>query len=287
MAEELSQSSPPNARPDQRPPSRSPFSIRLIDRDVLPSIPPLPTQTSPWVSDRGPLVELGLPNQTVRFLWGQPDHLGSAAFWAWLAAHRPAPIFGQTTLETEVASCLLGGYGVTAELASAAYQPLADRNWGWAKGMLAAVADIEQSLSRPLTLPRAGPVSPLSLSAAQRAVRLHQALAFLAGAYPPDDPLELRDWLMRGPGIGPKTASWITRNLSATDRVARIDVHVRRAGISAGFFRANWRLRHRTIICLNSVFLAVARLGGVGRGIASTSASGNASSGRWVVRVVQ
>jgi len=47
---------------------------------------------------------------------------------------------------------------------------------------------------------------------------------------------ELRDDLTRLPGIGPKTASWIVRNIRCSDAVAILDVHIVRAGRLAGIF---------------------------------------------------
>lgn len=41
------------------------------------------------------------------------------------------------------------------------------------------------------------------------------------------------------PGIGQKTASWVTRNWLDSNRVAIIDVHVFRAATVAGIFRGN------------------------------------------------
>jgi thermostable 8-oxoguanine DNA glycosylase len=45
-----------------------------------------------------------------------------------------------------------------------------------------------------------------------------------------------RDDMMRIPGIGPKTASWITRNWLGSDEVAILDIHIIRAGILIGLF---------------------------------------------------
>jgi len=41
--------------------------------------------------------------------------------------------------------------------------------------------------------------------------------------------LELRDELLNLEGVGPKTASWIVRNLRGSDEVAILDIHVLRA----------------------------------------------------------
>jgi thermostable 8-oxoguanine DNA glycosylase len=72
----------------------------------------------------------------------------------------------------------------------------------------------------------------------QRSKCLAKALSRLETEAPPSasQDLEFRDWLTGFDGIGPKTASWITRNFLDSDRVAILDVHVVRAGILAGIF---------------------------------------------------
>lgn len=51
-----------------------------------------------------------------------------------------------------------------------------------------------------------------------------------------EEPKRFRDDLMRIPGIGPKTASWITRNWLGSDDVAILDIHIIRAGLLIGLF---------------------------------------------------
>ena len=61
----------------------------------------------------------------------------------------------------------------------------------------------------------------------QRATRIAGSMERLR-THPPktDCPFEMRNDLMTYPGVGPKTASWIVRNLTGSDRVAILDVHV-------------------------------------------------------------
>ena len=51
--------------------------------------------------------------------------------------------------------------------------------------------------------------------------------------------VEFRNWFTGLPGVGLKTASWITRNFRGSDSVAIIDVHVFRAGRLSGIFAAS------------------------------------------------
>jgi thermostable 8-oxoguanine DNA glycosylase len=89
-------------------------------------------------------------------------------------------------------------------------------------------------LQRPLNL---GNRSVRYRFARQKARYLAQALAKLDR----DDFEGLRDQALRDallalPGIGYKTASWITRNWLDSDAVAILDIHIVRAGLLAGFF---------------------------------------------------
>lgn len=158
----------------------------------------------------------------------------------------------------EVAACVLGGYGIPADVGLAAYRCLRDR------GLLAETGDatgaeMEAALRLPLQV---GGRSVRYRFAAQRGHRLAHALSEIRTSQPPDDPLELRSWLMTLPGVGPKTASWVVRNHLHSDAVAIIDVHVLRAGVIAGVFDPRWSPR-RDYLLLEQLFLRWARLGQV------------------------
>lgn len=47
---------------------------------------------------------------------------------------------------------------------------------------------------------------------------------------------QLRDWLVKLSGVGPKTASWIARNWKDADDVAILDIHIMRIGQVLGLF---------------------------------------------------
>ncbi|CPU63356.1 N-glycosylase/DNA lyase [Mycobacteroides abscessus] len=102
---------------------------------------------------------------------------------------------------------------------------------------------MHEALARPFDLPgRPRPVRyrfPML-----KAERLSSAIEMLTTltAPPASAPRELRDWLIQLPGVGAKTASWVVRNLTRSDDIAVIDVHIRRAGIVAGVFDREWTL---------------------------------------------
>ena len=70
-----------------------------------------------------------------------------------------------------------------------------------------------------------------------------QKARFLAAALPEvqappafETGRQLRDWLMKLSGVGPKTASWIARNWKDADDVAILDIHIMRIGQVLGLF---------------------------------------------------
>ena len=188
----------------------------------------------------GQVERLCLPEPCAEVLpgvrWGKFDDFFTPAFWvsrAWIDGDS-SPHLKYTlgrSLREEIAACLLGGHGMPAEVGLAAFHRMRDR--GLLDGK-ASLDEIESALSEPLTV-------------ASRRVRYrypHTKSRFLAAAMqklnlqpaPPHTPIELRSWLLTFPGIGPKTASWITRNSLHSDDVAILDIHIIRAGLLMGLF---------------------------------------------------
>jgi len=168
--------------------------------------------------------------------WGQFDAVLTPAFWAsqaWIRAPK-----GQleqyrlgNTLREELAACILGGYGMPAELGLAAFDRL--RTLGLLDAR-ASAAELERALQEPLQV---GARVVRYRFARQKAGYLAEALERLDGVIPEGAAgRELRDALVTLRGVGPKTASWITRNWCGADDVAILDVHVCRACEAAGVF---------------------------------------------------
>lgn len=171
--------------------------------------------------------------------WGAFDELMTPAYWrsqAW--QHHALGTYTDlrlgSTLTEEIAACLLGGFGMPAELGLAAYARLRER------GLLA-----RKSSARTL---EAALLEPIEYRGGCRAYRfprqkaryLAACLALLDDLAEPTDDVELRDVLATLPGIGLKTASWVVRNYRASDAVAVIDIHILRAGRHIGLFAADW-----------------------------------------------
>ena len=168
--------------------------------------------------------------------WGRFDEFFTPAFWKarlWIDGDN-SPLMDYAigrSLREEVAACLLGGFGMPAEVGLAAFERLRDR--GLLTGTVSVLA-IEQALREPLSVGgrhvkyRYPGLKSRFLNAAMERMDREPA--------PLGNPLALRDWLVTFLGIGPKTASWITRNVMHTDDVAILDVHVIRAGLLMGLF---------------------------------------------------
>ncbi|SFJ77257.1 Thermostable 8-oxoguanine DNA glycosylase [Bosea sp. OK403] len=190
------------------------------------------------VGERSLALEMPLPDEWIMpgIRWGRFEELFTAAYWhgqAWQAQmhnHYGSLKLGRTLAE-EVAACLLGGYGMKAEIGLAAYRTVRDL------GMLRSGVEptrLELILSEPIMV-------------RDRLVRYRfprQKAQYLAGCMDALDQIDeaslsdtqLREALVGLPGIGPKTASWIVRNYRHSDSVAVLDVHIIRAGQFLGLF---------------------------------------------------
>lgn len=172
--------------------------------------------------------------------WGHYYATFTPAFWAtqaWL--DRDDKLYSNfrigDTLQEEIAACLLGGYGIPAEVGLEAYYRV--RDTGLLVGRPPSAETLYELLSKPL-LVNERPVH--YRFATQRSKYLSEALTALGREQPPaDDDQAFREWLLQLRGIGPKTASWITRNWLGSDQVAIIDIHIHRAGLLMGLYQSS------------------------------------------------
>jgi N-glycosylase/DNA lyase len=165
--------------------------------------------------------------------WGRFDSLFTPAFWAsrmWIDDISPGSYRIGQTLAEEVVACLLGGYGMPAEMGLQAFERL--KHWGLLRPKV-SVTELESALSEPFRL---GSRLVRYRYPRQKARYAASALCRLDGEDIPQHSLELRNWLLSFDGIGLKTASWITRNTRGCDEVAILDVHIHRAGLLMGIF---------------------------------------------------
>jgi thermostable 8-oxoguanine DNA glycosylase len=217
-------------------------------------------------SIEGQIRSLMLPGPSEEVLpgvyWGAFDEFMTPAFWAgraWVESDLASAQHYKlgSTLEEEVAACLLGGFGIPAEVGLAAFERLRDAQ------LLAQspTADaLWALLSEPLSV---GGRRVRYRFARQKAEYLSRSLQRLDGqGVDRLGDLELREFLLALPGIGPKTASWITRNWRDSDAVAILDVHICRACTVAGVFPLDCR-PERDYPLLETKYLEFARAIGV------------------------
>jgi N-glycosylase/DNA lyase len=191
--------------------------------------------------------------------WGSSEYLFTPAFWAgyaWqclLARQLPDRHRLGSTLREEVTACMLGGYGLPAEVGLAAYNRLRDLDL---VNRRAAELDLREALLAPLWIDGR---RVRYRFARQKAAYLAEALSILDRAARLDNltDIELRNWLTVLPGVGLKTASWITRNYRDSDHVAIVDIHVFRAGCLAGIFPPGMTIE-RNYLDLEKRFVAFA-----------------------------
>lgn len=177
--------------------------------------------------------------------WGGADEIGSPAYWAsqaWMWGEEfPTHYKLGRTLREELLACLLGGYGIPAEVGLAAYKRLStiDRD---DPNRLACSVRATELLSKPLDV---GGRQIRYRFAAQKARYVSAALSKLGSIDDDADDLTLRDALTTLPGIGLKTASWVVRNWRESDGVSILDVHIIRAARMLHLFDPSWRVeRH-------------------------------------------
>jgi thermostable 8-oxoguanine DNA glycosylase len=159
------------------------------------------------------------------------------------------------TLREEFAVCMLAGFGVPAEVGIAAADRL--RALGYLlEDATPSQQDIEDALREPL---RMGDRSVRYRFFRTKAKYLARGLQALQASAPNEaDPLAFRAWFRELPGVGPKTASFITRNWLGSDLVAILDVHVVRACQIVGLFPHDADLA-RDYVQLERLFLEFAR----------------------------
>lgn len=169
--------------------------------------------------------------------WGHHYCFGSPSYWylmanyASLAGIHSNHRLGET-LEEEITACLLGGFGMKAELGIAAFARLKEH------GILDKASNKEEIL-RLLLIPfDIGGRPHRYRYPEQKSGYISSALGKLRNERPniSRPSLEFRDWLISFDGIGLKTASWIARNYLASDDVAILDIHILRAGKLMGIF---------------------------------------------------
>lgn len=187
------------------------------------------------------LLHLPSPQELIfpQIQWGAFDEILTPAYWkgqVWQHSYMGtySDLRLGSSLAEEVAACLLGGYGMPADLALAAYRRVRDL------GILDSTppaTEIEAALDEPLLI---GGRLRRYRFIRQKAKYLSACLERLCVFEEPKDDRKFREKLAGLPGVGLKTASWIVRNRRPDSDVAIIDVHILRAGLAIGLFPEDW-----------------------------------------------
>lgn len=167
--------------------------------------------------------------------WGDYNLLFTPAYWKlqyvlYEKLNREITYkLGSNILE-EIVACLLGGFGFKSELGLAAFDRLKKSN---SLKPNTHFDEIRSHLKTPFTIDNKL-VHYRFYN--QKAYYIYDFLSREdLSNIPIHNDIQLRKWLMTIKGIGPKTASWITRNYLNSENVAIIDIHIYRAGIISGF----------------------------------------------------
>lgn len=214
-------------------------------------------------------LELPVPGEELLpgVIWGAFDEIGTPAWWAgqcWQQRrlNRYCDLRLGRNLVEEVAACLLGGYGMPAELGLGAYEAVRR------EGILdlqekADAARIEAVLSQPIPY---GQGHRTYRFPRQKARYLAGCLERLRYFSEPESDRALRDALATLPGVGLKTASWVVRNYRRSHAVAVLDVHILRACRNVALFPAAWTPQSH-YRALEAKFLAFASALGTDAGL--------------------
>ncbi len=197
------------------------------------------------------LVERDLPGADTEVLpgvkWGEPWVLFTPAYWvtqAWMAEIDSKPSKRNPTKDgvvDELGFCMLGGFGITAELATAAFERCSQA------GLFARYETSSDAWRAELSAPlQVGPRLIKYRYPNQKSSFLAAAMEFVrTNQLRTDSGIALREQLMTIKGVGFKIASWVARNVLDSDEVAILNIHLIRAGQLCGLFSPDQRVdRH-------------------------------------------
>lgn len=188
---------------------------------------------------------------------GSDDQLLTPAYWKWRCAIGEAEgqdyVSRSSSLREEIGFCLLGGFGIKMEINDAFFTHL--KSDGVFEGGYVTAETIRDLLEQRIEV--GGRLQKYRFPR-QRAQRISSAMAMLeVDTLSAMSDIEFRNAICELPGVGPKTASWITRNWRGAETVAIIDIHIMRACRYLGIFDQTAKLP-RDYFELEKRFLAFA-----------------------------
>ena len=192
--------------------------------------------------------------------WGRHDKFGTAAYWidqTISGGYADDDAFETMDLKTATVWGLLHGHGVVAEIGNAYHD---------------AVMELLKENEPPSAAEVAGvlatPIKGFGLYRYpnRKAAFISEAVSRLISDPPPDDVDALRDYLMQLRGVGSKTAALIESGFRGPQAEVHVnDIHLRRALLLSGVFRAHWDVDQH-YDRFEAAFLQYARHGNVSPG---------------------
>jgi N-glycosylase/DNA lyase len=191
--------------------------------------------------------------------WGCPSIPFSPAYWAarcaWPSDAIPQFVVRDGSLAEEVGFCLLGGYGIRYEMNALAFERLKGEG-AFDLGHACPEPYLAELLLEPFDVGGRAVRYRFPRQRARRIAGMRSTLETRDLLSLP--PLALRSALQSLDGVGPKTASWVVRNLLGSDDVAILDVHIVRVCQFIGLFPTRINLPHDYPM-LEELFLSFAR----------------------------
>lgn len=169
--------------------------------------------------------------------WGRIYCPGTPAYWVLQIMYKKMlfpyqKIFNFNSLKEEIIYCLLGGYGISAETGWGAFKAL--KNNGIIDALHVNRNKIAKILSTPFEVNKKNVKYRFFNT---KSIYIENVINnYNSIEWDSLSDIELRNKLLEFSGIGYKTASWITRNWRASNKVAILDIHIMRMGWELGLF---------------------------------------------------
>jgi hypothetical protein len=215
---------------------------------------------SSWPPPSDERISFGVQGEAWEVSWGRHDKFGTAAYWidqTISGGYADDDAFETMDLKSATVWGLLHGHGVVAEVANA-----------YLDEVMGLLKKDETPSATAVAEVLATPIKGIGLYRYpnRKAAFISEAAARLVSDPPPDDVDALRRYLMRLRGVGPKTAALIEMGLRGPHAEVHVnDIHLRRALLRSGVFRAYWDVDQH-YDRFETAFLQYARHGNVAPG---------------------
>ena len=214
----------------------------------------------PWPPDSDESIWFNVAGDVWEMPWGRHDEFGTPAYWIHQAidgGYADDDAFETMDLKTATVWGLLHGHGVVAEVANA-----------YLDEVMALLNKDETPSADAVAEVLAAPIEGFGLYRYpnRRAAFISEAVSRLISDSPPVGVDALRVYLLGLKGVGPKTAALIEQGFRGPHAEVHVnDIHLRRALLRSGVFRAHWDIDQH-YDRFEEAFLQYARHGNVSPG---------------------